>query len=270
LQNFWLKVGRKIFFRLYQSLGVLNPYDCFSSYPRDIFARAKRDFSYYSRYVDFSGKRVLDVGCGTGIKSIYYSKASMEVIGLDASKTFIKKAHDFIQNHRLNSVNFLVADGAHLPFTGNSFDIVTSNDALEHIYDCRGTVSEMERVVEIGGYVCINFGPLWHSPFGSHSYLKEFFSPPWAHLFFPEESIKDTLIKLGRIPKGERCEPLFEHLNRITIREFEEILNSTKLRILFFRLYTGSPFEPLVKTPFREFLVTQVITLLKKVSDVPK
>lgn len=266
-QSLWLKVGRKISFRLYRQLGALNSYKSFSSDPEDVFAKARRDFSYYNRHIDFSGKKALDVGCSAGRKTAYYSTVSMEVVGIDVNKLFIKNARDFVKDRRFKRVDFLVADAAHLPFKRNSFDIVMSNDTLEHVKDCSGTVFEMERVVNLGGHICINFGPLWRSPFGSHMEWGEFFSPPWVHLIFPEESIKNTLMLFGKIKEDERAVPLFKHLNRISAREFQRILESTKLKVLFFTLLTPPPFETFLRTPLREFFVTQIVTLLEKVFE---
>lgn len=142
----------------------------------------------------------------------------------------------------------------------DSFDVTVCNDTLEHIYDPRRAVLEMERVVKLGGYVCINLGPLWLSPFGSH--FSEFYSPPWGHLFFSEKSVKNVLIKFGRFRESEFQR--FKELNRITLREFNEILHNTQLKKLFLTLYAVPPFEPFLKTPLREFFTIQIIALLRK------
>lgn len=257
LQNFWLTLGRKIFFYVCRAHVVSNPYESQKM--------AKRDFSYYSKYINFSGEKLLDVGCGSGRKTSYYcSKLGMEAIGVDINKSFIKKGHARVQNRKTERVDFLVADAAHLPFKRNSFDNVISNDAFEHISDHQGTVSEMNRVVKLGGHICINFGPLWHSPFGSHLGFGEFFSPPWGHLFFSAGSIKDVLMRFGKFREKEWDQ--FKHLNRITAREFEKTLQRTGLRISFLKLYAPPPFEPFLKTPLWEFFVTQIVTLLEKES----
>jgi len=265
LQIFWLKVGRIIFFRLYQPLKVLNPYEEFSDSNGDSFAQARRDFSYYGQSVNFSGNEILDVGCGSGRKTAFYSTQGGDVIGVDFSRLAIKESHRFVKDRGFRRVDFLVAEAGFLPFRRGSFDVVISNDALEHFRNWRGAVLEIERVVKSGGYMCMNFGPLWLSPFGSHMDFSENFSPPWAHLFFSEENIKEVLISLGKVSETGRDKPLFmHHLNHITVNEFEGILKNTKLNVLFFKLCTVPPFEPLLKTPLREFLTTRVIALLKK------
>ena len=270
IQSFWLTLGRKIFFCICRPYVVSNPYERESSRERSITSfyqkTARRDFSYYSQHINFSGEKILDAGCGSGRKTSYYcSKASMEAIGVDINKSFIKSGHARAREDRkIERVDFLVADCAHLPFKRNSFDSVISNDTFEHFYDYQRIVSEMERAVKPGGHLCINFGPLWRSPFGSHLGFGEFFSPPWGHLFFSPRSIKNVLMRFGKFREKEWEQ--FKHLNRITAREFEKTLNRTGLRILFLKLYAPAPFEPFLKTPLWEFFVTQIITLLEKVS----
>jgi ubiquinone/menaquinone biosynthesis C-methylase UbiE len=226
-----------------------------------------RDFSYFNPFVNPSGKRILDVGSGSGRKTAFYSTKGGEAIGVDISKTWVRKSHLFVRDRQFNQVDFIVAESGHLPFQRHFFDIVISNDTLEHFKDLRKAVLEMERVVKSSGYVCLSSGPLWLSPFGSHIDFGENFFPPWAHLIFSEKIIKDTLISIRKVKDTERNKPLFMHLNRVTAKEFQEMLKDTKLNVLLVRLRTVPPFGPLMKTPFREFLTTGVIALLQRAAD---
>jgi SAM-dependent methyltransferase len=87
LQVFWLKIGRRIFRRIYQP--KLNPYDKFSDHDRDIFAPAKRDFSYYSPFVDLSGNVILDIGSGLGRKTAFCSIKGGRAVGVDIDKGIV-------------------------------------------------------------------------------------------------------------------------------------------------------------------------------------
>jgi ubiquinone/menaquinone biosynthesis C-methylase UbiE len=220
-----LLVGRKIFFYVYRQYRVENE-------------DSIRDFFYYSAHIDFSGKRVLDVGCGQGKKTIYYSDRCMRATGIDINKSSIKTACEFAREHK-KDIDFLVADGLCLPFKRNSFDLVISNDVFEHIKNPKKSFIEMERVVKKGGHLCINFGPLWRSPFGGHLWLKEFFGAPWIHLFFPAEIIKNMLITFGKYTEKEYEQ--IRHLSRITVPEFEAMLKQKGFKILHFELITYPP-----------------------------
>ena len=263
----WLKVGRGLFRRLYESSGSLTPFEEFSDHVGDVFARAKRDFSYFSQFVDLSGKRILDIASGEGKKTAYYSLKSKKTVGVDITKDGVRRAHRFARDHNLQQVDFVIGDSSHLPFCEASFDIVISNDAFEHIADWRNTIRDIERVLIEKGVACLSFGPLWFSPFGSHMNFSEFFSPPWAHLVFSEESIKGVLFALGKIKDTDLNEPLFMHyLNHITSQEFQQSISSTGLSVLFFRLFTISPFNLFLKTSVRKFFTTRVAVALQKTS----
>jgi ubiquinone/menaquinone biosynthesis C-methylase UbiE len=269
LQILWLRVGRRFFRRLYEPTGSLTPYEEFSDHSGDMFATAKRDFSTFSRFVDLSGKRILDICSGEGKKTAFYSLKSKETVGVDIGKDFVREAHRFARNRDLQQVDFVTGDAGHLPFRASSFDLVISNDAFEHLKDWRNTLREIERILKDRGLACLSFGPLWLSPFGSHMDFGEFFSPPWSHLLFSEEDIKGVFFALGKIKDTDLNKPLFmHHLNHITSQEFKQSIRSNEFSVRFFKLFTVPPFNPFLKTPFREFFTTRVAVVLQKASHM--
>lgn len=269
MQILWLSIGKRIFRSFCHSIKMCDPYAKFSDHDHDVFARAKRDFSFYSPFVDFSRKRILDVGSGLGKKTTFFSMQDAWAVGMEICKESAKASYRFVKERGLEKADFVVGDATALPFKTESFEIVTSNDALEHFEHWCSAVLEMERVVQESGHVCINFGPLWLSPFGSHMDFDEDFSPPWGHLIFSEGTIKEVLIHFGKIKETERDKPLFmNHLNRVTVKEFIQMLERTGLKILFIRLRTVPPFTLLLKTPFREYFTTGVVAVCQRVPTV--
>jgi ubiquinone/menaquinone biosynthesis C-methylase UbiE len=77
---------------------------------------------------------LLDVGCGTGIASIFPGN----ITGIDTSKELIKLAQTRIKAQ--------VADAHHLPFPNNSFDIVISLTAAHHFK--KKAFKEIQRVAK--------------------------------------------------------------------------------------------------------------------------
>ena len=66
----------------------------------------------------------LDLGCGTGAKSIYLTKRGFEVTGVDISETAIKFAKESAQKAKVE-VEFVVADATDLGFLKDEkFDFV--------------------------------------------------------------------------------------------------------------------------------------------------
>lgn len=94
------------------------------------------------------GKKILDVGCGTGIYSIESARLSAEVVGLDNSEEMLNFAKESIEKNNLSKlkVNFILGDAEKLPFEDNSFDIVIAVLSLCFIKNDRKALAEMRRV----------------------------------------------------------------------------------------------------------------------------
>lgn len=90
------------------------------------------------------GSRILDVGCGTGHWSRYFSDQGFDVTGVDLSAQMIKAAR---QKNIANS-HFEVADGRNLPFKDRSFDAAAAITVLEFTADPKKIISEMVRCVK--------------------------------------------------------------------------------------------------------------------------
>ncbi len=88
--------------------------------------------------------RVLEVGCGTGQWSRYFSDRGFEVTGIDISAEMIKIARQkYIPNSR-----FAIADGSSLPFDNESFDMAAAITVLEFATGPEKIISEMVRCVK--------------------------------------------------------------------------------------------------------------------------
>lgn len=116
------------------------------------------------KYVEFKGKKVLDVGCGVGMFMHQFKKLGAEVYGIDVDKDKVK-----IAKKRFNNV--YEAPAEKLPFRKDSFDIVWLHEVIEHVEDDEKTISEAFRVLKPGGKLVI-FAPnrLW--PFETHGIFK--------------------------------------------------------------------------------------------------
>lgn len=89
---------------------------------------------------ELQGKRVLEVGVGTGRYAVPLQKSGVRVVGVDISHRMV----DLGLSKGLRDVVF--ADGARLPFLAGSFDIATTNHVLHLIPDWRDVLREIGRV----------------------------------------------------------------------------------------------------------------------------
>ena len=100
------------------------------------------------------GKRIADVGCGSGswlLEFLQWGARVEDVAGVDLDSEKIRKA-----KLRLPGVSLTVGDACSLPWPGNSLDLVSQFTVFTSILDAgvkRSLAAEMIRVLKPGGYV---------------------------------------------------------------------------------------------------------------------
>jgi ubiquinone/menaquinone biosynthesis C-methylase UbiE len=187
---------------------------------------------------DLEGKKVLDVGCGLGGKTVaYVERGAKAVFGADIMESNAAASQSYAAG--LEAVSdrsaFLVGDAAVLPFEDEVFDTVVANDAMEHFARPGSALAEMRRVTRPGGAIWIFFTP-HYSPLGSHLY--DYIYTPWCHLIFTHSQIESAIREslLQRCEVGEQGE-LDSRLTEI-MRSYDEDLNHMSVQ-RFFRLVAG-------------------------------
>ena len=72
---------------------------------------------------DFSGKRVLEIGCGDGRLTFLYAGRAAEVLGIDSEEESISDARRGLPTELADRVEFRVADAVTLEVPRARFDI---------------------------------------------------------------------------------------------------------------------------------------------------
>ena len=93
---------------------------------------------------------VLEVGCGLGTDGAQFAKAGAIYTGVDLTDAAVDLAKRRFELFQLPGT-FRVADGEHLDFGDNSFDLVYSHGVLHHTPDIAAAVREIHRVLRPGG-----------------------------------------------------------------------------------------------------------------------
>jgi ubiquinone/menaquinone biosynthesis C-methylase UbiE len=105
------------------------------------------------RLVDFdgySGRSVLDVGCGAGVDLARFARGGAEVTGVDVARSAIGLAQTNFRQQGLRG-RFEVANGEQLPFADNSFDLVYAHGVVQYTAQPQRLVDECRRVLKPGG-----------------------------------------------------------------------------------------------------------------------
>lgn len=96
------------------------------------------------------GKRVLEVGCGTGLILQRIAPIAQQAKGIDISPGMLEKARE-------RGLDVCEGLATSLPFDDESFDLVYSFKVLAHVPEIREALAEMARVCAPGGVVLAEF-----------------------------------------------------------------------------------------------------------------
>jgi ubiquinone/menaquinone biosynthesis C-methylase UbiE len=109
----------------------------------------------YAQFEKWSGKDVLEVGCGAGSDLIRFAQNGANITGIDLSHESVKLARARLKLYGYKGKVF-VADGEKLSlFRNDRFDLVYSWGVLHHTPDTSQAISEIHRVTKHGGEICI-------------------------------------------------------------------------------------------------------------------
>ncbi len=123
----------------------------------------------------FEDKRLLDVGCGPA-GSLEWATMAAERVGLDP----------LVSQYRALGLNeqpmrYVEASSEEMPFSDESFDVVSSLNSLDHVEDPERTIAEMIRVLRVNGslllLVEVNHRPTVTEPASLPWELTSWFGP---------------------------------------------------------------------------------------------
>jgi malonyl-CoA O-methyltransferase len=132
-------------------MNIQSAYNIWSEY-YDEDLNLTRDLDAQTVRNEFSNCKfdsILEVGCGTGKNTIFFSEIADKVYAIDFSDGMISKAKEKLKS---KNVIFTQADiTLKWPIEKNSIDLVTSNLILEHIENLDFIFSETSRCLKEKG-----------------------------------------------------------------------------------------------------------------------
>lgn len=96
------------------------------------------------------GKRALEIGCGRGSLSCYFSDAGFDCNLIDLSENVLDIAQSIFEKNDLDAT-FTVGDANNLDVPDKSYDVIYSIGLLEHFEDIEKPLKEQIRVLDDGG-----------------------------------------------------------------------------------------------------------------------
>jgi len=171
------------------------------------------------------GVRFLDFGCGLGAISVRAAQAGAHVVGLDVDADSIAGARSIAERR------FPVLDTTYtetpIDQIAGSFDIVMTDEVLEHVVDLAACLEAVRCRLTPGGTFYAGWGPLWYSPTGGHQLTVKIgkYPVPWSHLVKPiarTQSRKHTWT-----------------FNYLRPRDYEAIIGASGLEVVSWRVNPG-------------------------------
>ncbi len=112
---------------------------------------------HFSRYLFAArlsrGKRVIDIGCGTGYGSAELARTAATVCGIDNSSEAIAWA---AANYPAANLRFEEAPCNALPAADGSIDLAVAFEVIEHLADPEPMLAEVARVLAPGGQFVVS------------------------------------------------------------------------------------------------------------------
>jgi len=212
------------------------------------YASLQRQFTMYFNPSQVRGKRVIDLGCGSGdLARFVFELGAGSVTGVDLSETFVEFARQAAAAHNLGErVTFVVGRPDSIPVDRESADVVLCFDVMEHVLDYESIIGEWHRVLIPGGKVLI-WWSVWMHPYGHHCY--PLVNVPWAHLFLSDAALLRICARTydlseyrasfwhlddnGRKKSNpyRNDDTLEDYLNKLTTWRFERVCWRARLRV---------------------------------------
>jgi len=143
-------------FQKYKKRGAYH-WDQISMHPikRSAFvlARYKNIITILKQERLLESKKVLDLGCGDGVMSMFLAQHANLVEGLDYSPEALAFAKD--KTKQFSNLTFSEGSAYELPYPDNTFDVVVSTEVIEHLDDVDAYISEIKRVTKNNGSALI-------------------------------------------------------------------------------------------------------------------
>ncbi|OLD95996.1 MAG: hypothetical protein AUI36_45965 [Cyanobacteria bacterium 13_1_40CM_2_61_4] len=201
------------------------------------------------RYDRLDGAAVLDVGCGDGINCLVMASTARRAVGVDLRLPLFEPDEPGAQARQLSGlvlerldharplcdalqrlrVRFVRADATRLSFPADSFDVLLSRSAMEHIAPVERALAEMARVVRHGGVIHHGIDPYFWLR-GCHK--RGLVDIPWAHARLSLEDFRRFVTASeGEAVAAKRCRRL-ETLNRLTLAQWRVVVEAGPFEVL--------------------------------------
>jgi 2-polyprenyl-3-methyl-5-hydroxy-6-metoxy-1,4-benzoquinol methylase len=213
---------------------------------------------------DINDKVILDFGCGYGAQAIeLVNRGAMFVVGVDKNPQALKRAINHAKEEGVEKqTQFKEVLGKD---EKEKFDIIISQNSMEHFKDPISTLNEMKTIISKKGKIYVTFVNPWFAPYGCH--MQFFTKMPWINILFSEKTVMNVR-RHFRQDGASKYEEVEWGLNKMSVIKFERLVSSSGLKVVYKKYRCIKNLNLFSKLPFfRELVINRVdciLTILKK------
>ena len=246
--------------------GLQLEYPCQPVYVDDTHANKIRGIERARQILRLPGAReadsFLELGCWDGMVSYSLCRKGKKATAID------NRAEGFDERASLEGVNLIEMDAGNMQFNDESFDYVFSFNSFEHFSSPEDVFREAIRVVKTGGYIYLEFAPLYYAPFGEHAWCSV--SVPYCQFLWTRDLLNEYCEQKGL----ELID--FSHVNGWPLERYESLwgkYSNNLQRIRYKRSFDLSHLSMIRRFPscfksksdsFENFIVSGISVLFKK------
>ena len=140
----------------------------------------------FKKFIGFK-KKVLEVGCGTGQLSIYFSLGTNnKIVGFDPTIQSLNLAKNFADKNEITNIEFINADIFDDVLVDNYFDFVWCNGVLHHTKDPYKAFEIVTKSLKDRGYILVGlYNKIGRIRTILRKYLGKIFGTKFLEIFDP-------------------------------------------------------------------------------------
>ena len=140
----------------------------------------------FKNFIGFK-KNVLEVGCGTGQLSIYFSIGSNNnIVGFDPTLNSLKLAKNFAIKNEISNIDFVNADIFDDVLIDNYFDFIWCNGVLHHTKDPYKAFQIVSKSLKKEGYILVGlYNKIGRLRTILRKYMSKLFGVKFIEIFDP-------------------------------------------------------------------------------------
>jgi ubiquinone/menaquinone biosynthesis C-methylase UbiE len=112
-------------------------------------------------FAAYTGKRVLEVGCGIGVDALEWRRAGNRVVAIDLNFPSCQLTKGRFLDAGCVDGRFLNGDAENLPFPDGTFDVIYSFGVLHHSPNTERAIEELHRCLRAGGLAIVMLYHKW-------------------------------------------------------------------------------------------------------------